>query len=131
MRRTNINQYLYWIILTNYRLILTNNWLRMTKTEYVKYEIVSVNIGYTSVKYQLTGLVKHRLILVNFFMRVSIGRNVHKQKQYVLCNLSELYRAFRDKYPSWKIGFSKFFTLRPKWFVLLLDHQALILFAYM
>ena len=43
---------------------------------------------------------------------LSIGRNVHKQKRLVLCDLSELYSAFRDKYPNIKIGFSKFFTLR-------------------
>ena len=33
MKLTDTNQYLYWIILTNYRLILTNYWLRMTNTE--------------------------------------------------------------------------------------------------
>ena len=49
---------------------------------------------------------------------VSIGQNVHKQKRLVLCNLSELYSGFRDKYPNIKIGFSKFCTLRPKWCVL-------------
>ena len=49
---------------------------------------------------------------------VSVGQNVHKQKQLVLCNLSELYSAFRDKYPNVKIGFFKFCTLRPKWYVL-------------
>ena len=41
----------------------------MTKTEYVEYEIVSVNIGQTLVKHQLAGLVKRRLISVHFFMR--------------------------------------------------------------
>ena len=45
---------------------------------------------------------------------VSIGRNVHKQKRLILCNLSELYSALRDKYRNIKIGFSKFCTLRPK-----------------
>ena len=49
---------------------------------------------------------------------VSIGRKVHKQKRLVLCNLSELYTSFKDKYPDVKIGFSKFCTLRPKWCVL-------------
>ena len=34
MRLTDTNQYLDWIILTNYRLILANYWLRMTNTEY-------------------------------------------------------------------------------------------------
>ena len=34
MRLTDTNQYLDWIILTNYWLILTNYWLMMTKTEY-------------------------------------------------------------------------------------------------
>ena len=43
---------------------------------------------------------------------LSIGRNVHKQKRLVLCDLSELYSAFRDKYTNIKIGFSKFCTLR-------------------
>ena len=71
MRLTDINRYLDRIILTNYRLILTNYWLRMTKTEYVEYEIVSLNIGEKSVKHWLAGLVKHRLILVNFIMRVA------------------------------------------------------------
>ena len=49
---------------------------------------------------------------------VSIGRKEHKQKRLVLCNLSELYTSFKDKYPNLKIGFSKFCTLRPKWCVL-------------
>ena len=43
---------------------------------------------------------------------------MHKQNRLVLCNLSELYSAFRDKYPNIKIGFSKFCILRPKWCVL-------------
>ena len=38
MRFTNINQYLDQIILTDY-------WLKITKTEYVEFEIVLVNIG--------------------------------------------------------------------------------------
>ena len=49
---------------------------------------------------------------------VSISRNVHKQKRFVLCNLSELYSAFIYKSPNIKIGCSKFCTLRPKWCVL-------------
>jgi len=49
---------------------------------------------------------------------VSIDRKVHKQKRLVLCNLSELYTSFKEKYPDVKIGFSKFCTLRPKWCVL-------------
>ena len=48
----------------------------------------------------------------------SINGNVHKQKWLVLCNLSELYSAFRGNYPNIKIGFYKFCTLRPKWCVL-------------
>ena len=49
---------------------------------------------------------------------MSTGWNMHKQKQSVLCNLSELCSAFRDIYPNIKIRFSNFCTLRPKWFVL-------------
>ena len=35
-----------------------------------------------------------------------------------LCNLQELYTAFKEKYPNVNIGFSKFCALRPKWCVL-------------
>ena len=37
---------------------------------------------------------------------------------YKLCNLSELYSAFRDKHSNIKIRLAKFCTLRPKWCVL-------------
>ena len=46
---------------------------------------------------------------------VSISRNVHKQKRLPLCNLNELYAAYKDKYPHNKIGLSKFCSQRPKW----------------
>ena len=49
---------------------------------------------------------------------VSVGRSVYKQKRLVLCNLKELFNAFKVKYPEVKIGFSKFASLRPKWCVL-------------
>ena len=48
---------------------------------------------------------------------VSVGKRVHKQKRLLLCNLKELYSAFKEKYPDSKIGFSKFCSLRPKWCV--------------
>lgn len=48
---------------------------------------------------------------------VSIGRNIHKQKRLLLCNLSELYSAFKVTNPEISIGFSKFCSLRPKWCV--------------
>ena len=35
-----------------------------------------------------------------------------------LCNLQELYNAFKQKYPNANIGFSKFCVLRHKWCVL-------------
>ena len=35
-----------------------------------------------------------------------------------LCNLQELYTAFKEKHPNVNIGFSKFCTLRPKWCIL-------------
>ena len=34
-----------------------------------------------------------------------------------LCNLQELYTAFKEKRPNVNIGFSKFCALRPKWWV--------------
>ena len=48
---------------------------------------------------------------------VSIARNVHKQKRLLLCNLKELYQAYKEKFPQHKIGLSKFCQLRPKWCV--------------
>lgn len=49
---------------------------------------------------------------------VSVSRNVHKQKRLILCNLKELFSAFREKFPEAKVSFSKFCSLRPKWCVL-------------
>ena len=49
---------------------------------------------------------------------VSIAKGVRKQKRLVLCNLREMYAAFKEKYPNVKLGFSKFCTFRPKWCVL-------------
>ena len=48
---------------------------------------------------------------------VSIARNVYKQKRLLLCNLNELYAAYKAMYPENKIGLSKFCSLRPKWCV--------------
>ena len=48
---------------------------------------------------------------------VSIGKKIHVQKRLLLCNLKELYVAYKDKYPMHKIGLSKFCELRPKWCV--------------
>ena len=49
---------------------------------------------------------------------VSIGKNEHVQKRLILCNLKELYTAFKENHSDLKIGFSKFCCLRPKWCVL-------------
>ena len=46
---------------------------------------------------------------------VSIQKGVRKQKRLVLCNLHELFVAFKERNPDVKIGFSKFCTLHPKW----------------
>ena len=49
---------------------------------------------------------------------VSIQKGVHKQKRLVLCNLHELFVAFKERNPNAKVGFSKFCMLRPKWCVI-------------
>ena len=36
-------------------------------------------------------------------------------KRLILCNLKELYTAFKMKHSHLDIGFSKFASLRPKW----------------
>ena len=38
--------------------------------------------------------------------RLSIGNKQYKQKRLVLCNLNELYIAFKEKYPNVKVGLS-------------------------
>ena len=35
-----------------------------------------------------------------------------------LCNLQELYTAFKEKHPNVNIGFSTFYALKPRWCVL-------------
>ena len=42
---------------------------------------------------------------------VSVSKGVHKHK---LCNLQDLYTAFKEKHPDVNIGFSKFYALRSK-----------------
>ena len=49
---------------------------------------------------------------------VSVSTNVHMQKRLIICNLKELYLAFKDKHPTVKVGFSTFCSLRPKWCIL-------------
>ena len=48
---------------------------------------------------------------------VSTGKNVHVSKRLVLCNLKELYTAFKDQHADLKISFSTFASLRPKWWI--------------
>ena len=64
---------------------------------------------------------------------ISVGRSLKRKtmlvwvKEYInknfatcrsLCNLQELYTAFKEKQPNANIGFSRFCALRPKWCVL-------------
>ena len=48
---------------------------------------------------------------------VAVKGRGHEQKRLLLCNLHELYVLFKETYRDFKIGFSKFCTLRPKWCV--------------
>ena len=50
-----------------------------------------------------------------------------------LCNLQELYTAFKEKHPNVNIGFSKFYALGPKWCVLAsskMDHSVYVCSAH-
>ena len=49
---------------------------------------------------------------------VSTQKGVHKQKQLVLCNLLELFIAFKERKSDMRIEFSKFGPLHPKWCVI-------------
>ena len=62
-------------------------------------------------------------------MTISVGRCLKSKvvKEYInknfavcksLCNLQELYTAFKEKYPNVNIGSSKIGALRPRWSVL-------------
>ena len=42
------------------------------------------------------------------------GRRIKKQKRLLLANLKELYKEFKKRHPTYKIGFSSFASLRPK-----------------
>jgi len=46
---------------------------------------------------------------------LSVSKNVHAQKRLILCNLRELHSAFKSKYSTLKVSFSKFCVLRLKW----------------
>lgn len=48
-------------------------------------------------------------------------RKEKKQKRLVLANLSEIYRAFQEKFPDVKVSFSKFAEFRPRECVLALS----------
>ena len=58
-------------------------------------------------------------------MAISVGRGLKSKvvKEYIntnfaacrsLCNLQELYTAFKEKQPNANVGFSRFCALRPK-----------------
>ena len=40
--------------------------------------------------------------------KVSIARNEYRQKRLILCNIKELFNAFKTRFPEVKVGFSKF-----------------------
>ena len=44
---------------------------------------------------------------------VSISRNVHMQKRLILCNLSELFACFEEKYPRLKFILQNFIVFAP------------------
>ncbi|XP_044597473.1 uncharacterized protein LOC123274038 [Cotesia glomerata] len=51
-------------------------------------------------------------------LRNDNGTKVQCQKRLVLCNLKELHKTFKSRYPEIKIGFSSFASLRPKYCIL-------------
>ena len=60
---------------------------------------------------------------------VSVSKGVHKS----LCNLQELYTAFKENHPNVNIGFSNFCALRPIWCVLAgskITHSVCVCGAY-
>ena len=58
--------------------------------------------------------LKRKTMLV--WIKEYINKNFTTCKS--LCNLQELYTAFKEKHPNVNIGFSKFCALRPRWCIL-------------
>lgn len=55
---------------------------------------------------------------------VTINENnvkIAEQRRLLLMNLDEAYQLFKEKYPTLKVGFSKFASLRPPQCILALD----------
>ena len=65
-------------------------------------------------KISVRGCLKRNSMLV--WVKKYISKNFATCKS--LCDLHELYTAFKEKHPNINIEFSKFCTLRPKWCVL-------------
>ena len=63
------------------------------------------------IKISLGMCLKRKTTLV--WVKEYINKNLAACK--CLCNLQELYTAFKEKHPNVNIGFSKFCALRPKW----------------
>ena len=61
---------------------------------------------------------------------VSIQKGVQKQKQLLLCNLHELFVAFKERNPDEKIGFSKFCPLCFKWCVVVGSSGTNLIFVF-
>lgn len=47
-------------------------------------------------------------------VKVESGERIHEQKRLILFNLNEAYTLFKEEYPNVKVGFTRFFMLRPK-----------------
>ena len=47
-------------------------------------------------------------------IRTDNGAKVKLSMRLILCNLTEAWRSFKDKFPDLKVGFSKFAELRPQ-----------------
>lgn len=46
------------------------------------------------------------------------GNKTKRSKRLILCNLKEAHSLFKEKFPNYKVGFSKFAELRPKYCIL-------------
>lgn len=45
---------------------------------------------------------------------ISIKKNQHEKKHLVVCNLHEIYVAFKEQNPDVKVGFLKLCSMHPK-----------------
>ena len=98
------------------------------RKSYHDWSTLSGNKCLSRLQFQYVGVPKKTMLVR---VKEYISKNFATCKS--LCNLQELYPAFKEKHSNVNIGFSKFFAFRPKWWVLVgskITHSACVCSAH-